>query len=93
MALALGPILAAGGLSLQRRLPIFGLHEFVGFANYLRLIEDDWFWSACWVTLYFTAVSVAAELMLGLGIALRLDRIGTRFPWLQAIVVIPRCLP
>ncbi|HXF91371.1 MAG TPA: sugar ABC transporter permease [Nitrospiraceae bacterium] len=93
MALALGPILVAAGLSLQRRLPIFGLHKFVGFANYLRLIEDDRFWSACRVTLYFTAVSVAAELMLGLGIALLLDRIGTRFPWLQAIVVIPWAVP
>lgn len=92
-ALALGPIIAAVGLSLQRRLPIFGLHEFVGFANYLRLIEDDRFWSACRVTLYFTGVSVAAELALGLAIAVLLDRIGTRHPWLQAIVLIPWAVP
>ncbi len=92
-ALALGPILAAASLSLQRRLPIFGLHEFVGLANYLRLIEDDRFWSACRVTLYFTGIAVAAELALGLGIALLLDRIGTRSSWLQAIVVIPWAVP
>lgn len=59
-------------LSLQRRVPIFDIAEFVGLRNYLFLAADPRFWSAARVTLIFTLVSVGLELVLGLAVALAL---------------------
>lgn len=105
-SLALAPILAAVWLSFQRRLPIFGIQEFVGLRNYLELAGDDRFWAACRTTLYFTGVSVTVELALGLGMALLIDRtwpqvLGARTDaesghgqaWLRAIILIPWAIP
>lgn len=95
--LGLMPILAAGWLGFHRRLPIFNIHEFVGLSNYLRLAEDDRFWSACRTTLYFTGVSVTAELLLGLGLALLLDR-GVQgqhrgSTWGRILILVPWVIP
>ena len=59
-------------LSLQRRVPIFDIAEFVGFRNYVFLAADPRFWGAARVTLVFTVVSVGLELVLGLLVALAL---------------------
>ncbi|MGQ0812542.1 MAG: carbohydrate ABC transporter permease [Nitrospiraceae bacterium] len=104
--LALGPILAALWVSLERRLPIFGIAEFVGLQNYRLLLQDHRFWMACGTTLYFTVMSVAAELVLGLAIALLIDGTWrqsrqTSIPetrtmghgWLQAVILLPWVIP
>ena len=59
-------------LSLQRRMPIFGIERFEGLGNYLYLAGDPRFWSAARVTVAFTVASVGLELALGLGVALLL---------------------
>ena len=59
-------------LSLQRRVPIFGIAQFEGFGNYLFLAGDARFWSAARVTIVFTVASVLLELALGLLVALAL---------------------
>jgi multiple sugar transport system permease protein len=59
-------------LSLQRRVPIFGIAEFEGAGNYLFLAADPRFWSATRITLTFTVISVLLELGLGLLVALAL---------------------
>lgn len=89
--LALAPVLAAVWLSLHRRLPIFGIDEFIGGSNYWMLWGDDRFWSACRTTLYFTGLSVAAEVGLGLALALLLDGAlgGREQRWMQVVVLIP----
>ena len=103
---ALAPVLAGIWLSLQRRLPIFGVIEFVGLRNYLLLFQDERFWAAGRTTLYFTIVSVGAELALGLGLALLLERAlagrsgddslragGGRQSWMRVMVLIPWAVP
>jgi multiple sugar transport system permease protein len=65
------PIGYAVYLSLQRydlRFP--AQHEFVGLANYITVLSDSLWWTAFWVTLVITVVSVAIELVLGMGLAL-----------------------
>jgi len=80
-------------LSLHRRLLIFDISEFAGLDNYLFLLHDDRFWNALSNTLYFTLVSVSLELVLGLSIALLLNR---AFPFkglVRAIVLLPWAIP
>lgn len=55
------------------RLPWLG-RPFVGLANYAEIVADPRFWGALAHTLFFTAASVAAEIVLGLLLALAMDR-------------------
>ncbi|MEA5054636.1 MAG: sugar ABC transporter permease [Propionicimonas sp.] len=67
--------------------------DFVGLANFATATADPNFWWSLWRTLYFTLVSTAIELILGLGLAglLNLDLWGR---WLlRTIVVIPWAVP
>jgi multiple sugar transport system permease protein len=73
-ALALYPGLWVLWLSLQQRIPIFGIARFVGLDHYAFLATDPRFWNAARVTVVFTGVSVALELVLGLAVALALQR-------------------
>jgi ABC-type sugar transport system permease subunit len=87
------PILRVLVLSLERRVPIFGIAEFVGIANYVFLARDGAFWGALHVTAVFTVASVAAELVLGVAAALAL-RAQRR--WVAAslsLLLLPWCLP
>ena len=73
-ALSLYPGLWVLWLSLQQRIPIFGIARFVGLDHYAFLATDPRFWNAARVTVVFTGVSVALELVLGLAVALALER-------------------
>ena len=67
-------------LSLQQRMPIFGIERFEGIGNYLFLASDPRFWTATRVTAVFTVATVSLELVLGLAVALALwtQQIGRR---------------
>jgi ABC-type sugar transport system permease subunit len=66
---------------------------FVGLDNYGTAVTDPGFWAAMGRTLYFTLVSTAIELVIGLGLAGLLNA-KLRARWLfRAIVVIPWALP
>jgi multiple sugar transport system permease protein len=80
-------------LSLQRRIPVFGIEQFVGPANYAFLADDPRFWNAVRVTLLFTFASVALEFLLGLGAALALagQRRGRRVA--VGLLLLPWALP
>jgi multiple sugar transport system permease protein len=73
-ALAVYPGVWVLWLSLQQRIPIFGISRFVGLDHYAFLAGDARFWNAVRVTLVFTLVSVGLELALGLAVALALQR-------------------
>ena len=79
-ALTLYPTIWVCWLSLQRRMPIFGVNRFEGLGNYVFLATDPRFWKATEVTLLFTGASVALELAGGVlaAIALRGLRAGSR---------------
>jgi trehalose/maltose transport system permease protein len=67
-------------LSLQYRIPIFGIARFAGFDHYVFLATDPRFLNALRVTLVFTVASVVLELGLGLlaALLLRRQRAGRR---------------
>ena len=74
IGLALYPGLWVLWLSLQQRIPIFGIARFVGLEHYAFLASDPRFWNAARVTVVFTGASVGLELVLGLGVAIALQR-------------------
>jgi ABC-type sugar transport system permease subunit len=66
---------------------------FVGLHNYGAVLSDPGFWSTAGRTMYFTLVSTALELLLGLGLAALLN-VELRGRWLfRAVVVIPWAVP
>ncbi|GAC1593829.1 MAG: sugar ABC transporter permease [Myxococcales bacterium] len=89
-AVAVAPVLAAVWLSLHRSIVIFHEQRFIGLGNYRFLLQDARFWSALRTTAYFTAVAVGIELVLGLAVALLLER-GSGL--LRAAVLIPWAIP
>ena len=69
------PLLFSGLLSFQGWAPELGLFDgkFVGMANYQDLLEDPDFIGSIRLTLIYTAITVSAELAVGMGIALLLN--------------------
>jgi N,N'-diacetylchitobiose transport system permease protein len=68
-----------GTMSLQEYgLPqVFGQPaDWVGFANFRAILEDDYFWTVLWRTLIFCFVNVALTMVLGVLVALLLEALG-----------------
>ena len=80
-------------LSLQYRVPIFGIARFAGFEHYAFLATDPRFMNALRVTLIFAAVSVALELALGLGAALLLRHQRAARQAVLSLLLLPWALP
>lgn len=91
--IALFPIASVMALSLQKRMPIFQIAEFVGFENYRFLLRDPRFWNSLKNTLSFTAASVVLELLIGLGIALLFQGGLRGRGGIRALLLIPWAIP
>jgi trehalose/maltose transport system permease protein len=70
-----------------------GAAAYVGLDNYGVLITDPEWWRSVWNTLFFTAVSVTLEVVLGFAIALTLDARFRGRGALRAAVLIPWAIP
>src|SRR6266542_4860385 len=67
--------------------------QFAGADNFVRLLTDEQFHVGLWNTLVFTVFAVGAEFLLGLGLALLLDRYIRRLNFLKTILMLPMMLP
>lgn len=75
LAVAGYPILYAVWLSLQRLdLKFPDEREFVGLSNYATVLTNEYWWTAFGVTALITVVTVAVELVLGMGLAIVMHR-------------------
>ncbi|MEM2875835.1 MAG: sugar ABC transporter permease [Candidatus Bathyarchaeia archaeon] len=88
------PVLYSLNLSLYNldlRRP--GNTQFVGLANYIEILQRDYFYNSWRITLQFTAGTVSLGLLLGLGISILLneDVVGKRF--FRSIVLLPWAIP
>ncbi|HLG17329.1 MAG TPA: sugar ABC transporter permease [Blastocatellia bacterium] len=63
------------------------------FANFERLASDGFFLTALWHTLVYAATALTFEFLLGLGLALLLDRSIRGRAVFRAILLIPMMLP
>jgi multiple sugar transport system permease protein len=73
VALLVYPLLSGMWLSLHKA-DFFGGRRFVGFENFVRLANDEFFLGTLWNTLYFILLTVPALAVLGLALALALNR-------------------
>ncbi len=70
--------------------PLIGPGDWVGWANFRRLWFDRLFSTAVWDTVYFVLLSVIPSTVLGLVIALGVNRLKG---WLQSVVLAAFFLP
>ncbi|KIT14841.1 carbohydrate ABC transporter permease [Jannaschia aquimarina] len=66
-----------------------GEAEFVGLRNYIYLLGDAAFRESFWVTIRFAAIVVTVEMVLGVGLALLLDRKLRGMTVLRTIFILP----
>lgn len=67
--------------------------EFVGFANYTKLLGSAQWWEAVFVTIRFTIGSVFLELVFGLGIALVVNSYFVGRGVLRTAMLVPWAIP
>jgi len=70
------------------------LYEFVGFHNYINIATTDpWFMQSLTTTILFTILTVVAEIVLGIGMALVLHKhfIGRGF--VRGLMILPWAMP
>ncbi len=68
------------------------LLPFTGAQNYLRIMDNPQFWGSLWLTVKYSFVTVMAEFVLGLGIALMLNAVVRAKPVYFAILTIPMAM-
>ena len=68
------PILYSLFLSVHNLVLSSRTYEFVGLKHYIAMFSDKSFLNSIWQTLVFTVLSVAAEMVLGVGVALVLNQ-------------------
>jgi ABC-type sugar transport system permease subunit len=73
-AFVIVPMLLAGYYSLFNWNGLGPLDRFIGLDNYTRALGDPLFWRSLSATLGYTVVTVAGQLVLGLGAALLLNQ-------------------
>ncbi|MHA7210001.1 carbohydrate ABC transporter permease [Arthrobacter sp. MDT1-65] len=73
LVLMIVPIVMVIGYSFQDNVILKSSSEFTGIANYVTVLTDPGFWKATGNTLYFSLISVAAHLVLGLTFAMLLN--------------------
>lgn len=93
LLVALYPLASTLWLSLLDEFPIFHISRFVGFSHYVTLWHDPRFWQSLGNTVYFTIVSVTAEVIFGVGVALLLHQAFPARGLVRALVLMPWFVP
>ncbi|WP_338541038.1 carbohydrate ABC transporter permease [Paenibacillus tundrae] len=67
--------------------------QFIGFSNYVKIIQDEQFRQAVWNTLKFMFLAVSIETALGLGIAVLIESMRRGQKVLRITMLAPSLLP
>jgi len=68
-------------------------NQFVGLLNYVKLLTDSQFWRSFGVTIAFTLLTVAGSLVLGVGVALLMNRKFFGRGIVRALILLPYVTP
>lgn len=63
--------------------------DWVGLQNYAKVLSDQSFWSSLGKTIQFTVETVILTLAVGLGLALILRHLPSKWRWLRAMIILP----
>lgn len=69
------------------------VRDFVGLENYFRIFNDKTFWSSASNTVIWTVSTVASELLIGLAIALALNKRFTGRSIIRGLLISPWAVP
>lgn len=83
------PIIYNIYMSFQKWKIGLGTPEFIGLQNYLEALADSRFWNGLKVMIYFSGLSLSLEIILGLFIAVYLNREFKGSSFVQTIYVFP----
>jgi trehalose/maltose transport system permease protein len=92
IAIAFFPIMYSVLLSVTSS-TITGFGSFVGAENYVEMFQNEDFWEGLKNTIIFTVASVALEFIIGLGIALAINRAFRGRGLVRAAVLVPWAFP
>jgi len=78
-----------------------GDYDFIGLENYLAYYDDEWlglladqdWWRSVWNTLWFAAISVSIETVLGIIVALILNASFRGRGIMRAVILVPWAIP
>lgn len=87
------PIIANIYLSMTDTHLIYPGRSFVGLANFAKVLGDARFWTAARNSIVWTVSSVALQLLLGMGVALLLNRPLKGMKVFRVLVLIPYAFP
>ncbi len=96
LCVVVGPLVFALFLSLHQAEPTVGgiTTRWLGFGNYRYFfLETPVFWQSVKITFYFTVVSLAVELVLGIWMAMVLNRSFVGRSFVRGIILLPWALP
>ncbi|HLZ55889.1 MAG TPA: sugar ABC transporter permease [Ktedonosporobacter sp.] len=92
LAIAVYPMLDSLWISLLDN-PLLGSPVLVGFANYAHVLGDPIFQSALVTTIIFTLMSVTLEILLGLGLAVLINKPFRGRTIVRASILVPWAFP
>lgn len=93
LLLILGPALYAIQLSLFQSQSFVSEREWVGLANYARIIVDPAFWRALGVGLTFSLSSIVLQVLLGISFAMLLNQAFPGRALMRGVAILPYLLP
>jgi multiple sugar transport system permease protein len=87
------PILYSLFLSVHDLILSSRTYEFVGLKHYIAMFHDDSFINSIKMTLLFTVLSVAAEMIIGIAVALVLNQEFVGRGFVRGLMILPWALP
>ena len=92
-AVVIYPALYAIELSFQKAESFISTPEWVGFANYARVLADPDFWNALQRGVVFAGSAIFLQVILGIGFAMLLDAAVPFRRLMRGIAILPYLLP
>jgi ABC-type sugar transport system permease subunit len=83
------PIFSSAWMSLHNWSYLQKDHQFIGLGNYLAIAGDARFWNALLNTAIFSAVTVPLQIIIGLALALKLQRSGIASSFFRSAFFFP----
>ena len=87
------PAVYAIELSFQNAQSFISEPEWVGFDNYVRVLQDAEFWNALWRGIVFAGTAILLQIVLGIGFAMLLDAAIPFKRAFRGIAILPYLLP